>query len=44
MLAYVIVMAAIGPEKRGCGMAEEDSDSDIELLPSRTTRVPHHRF
>jgi len=45
MFAYVIFMAAIGPEKRGRGMAEEDSDdSDIELPVSRTTGVAHRRF
>jgi SHS family lactate transporter-like MFS transporter len=49
MYAYIIVVTAIGPEKRGEKLAEEDNDdSDIDLPESRTNRsrhrVSHHRF
>lgn len=50
MFAYVMVMAAIGPEKRGREMAEavsEDigNDNDLEELQlSKTTRVSATRF
>jgi SHS family lactate transporter-like MFS transporter len=49
MFAYVIVIAAIGPEKLGRDMAEDNidnasSDNEPELLVSNATRMPHPRF